>query len=123
MRRKSGEWMTKYDDRILEYIRENQTGRPVDIERDDFIYCSASYIGQRLKELEEHSLVDVSEGPVYQLTKKGRAYLIGAYDAEGEQYLHKVDPQRGARNYQWIQLQMEDLVDDAQQLIDEFSES
>lgn len=120
MRRKSGEWMTKYDDRILEYIRENETGRPVDIERDDFIYCSASYVGQRLKQLEEHNLVDVSDGPIYELTKQGRAYLIGAYDAEGNQYLHEIDPQRGVRNYQLIQLQMEDLVDDAQELIDEF---
>ena len=120
MLRKSGEWMTKYDDRILEYLRENETGRPVDIARDDYIYCSASYIGQRLKELKGHNLVADSEGPVYELTEKGSAYLIGAYDAEGEQYLHKIDPQRGARNYKWIQLQMEDLVDDAQELINKF---
>jgi len=120
MLRKSGEWMTKYDDRILEYLRENETGRPVDIARDDYIYCSASYIGQRLKELKAHSLVSASEGPVYQLTTEGSAYLIGAYDAESEQYLHKIDPQRGARNYQWVRLQMQDLVDDAEKLIDKF---
>lgn len=122
MRRKSGEWMTKYDDRILEYIRENETGRPVDIERDDFIYCSASYVGQRLKQLEEHDLVDVSDGPVYELTKKGRAYLVGGYDAEGNQYLHEIDPQRGVRNYRLIKLQLEDLVDDTQELVEEFDE-
>lgn len=120
MIRKSAEWMAKYDDRILEFLRENGTARPSDIARYDYIYCSSSYIGQRLRKLEENKLVEVKERPMYQISKKGRGYLIGAYDAESEKYLHEIDPQRGVRNYQWTQLQMEEFADDAKQLFEEF---
>jgi len=123
MIRKSGDWMTKYDDRILEYLRENNSARPADIARYDYVYCSSSYVGQRLRELTEHGLVTVQERPIYELTEEGRAYLIGAYDAETGQYLHEVDPQRGARNYEWTRLKMEEYADDARELFDRFSSS
>jgi predicted transcriptional regulator len=115
--------MTRYDDRILEYLRENNSARPADIARYDYIYCSASYIGQRLRELTEYDLVTAQGRPVYELTEKGRAYLIGAYNAETGQYLHEEDPERGARNYEWVQLQMKDYAKDAKELVDRFSSS
>jgi len=123
MGRKSGEWMTGVDDRILEYLYEKDPARPSEIARYDYIYCSPSYVGQRVRELNSHELVDVQNESIYQITKKGKAYLIGAYDAENEQYLHKVDPNRGARNYEWVKLTLEDYTQEAQNIFDRFSSS
>lgn len=120
MMRKSGEWMAGIDDRILEYLYENKPSRPSDIARDEYIYCSSSYVGQRLRELREYDLVAVQEEPIYEITDKGSAYLIGAYDAENEEYLHKVKPERGAKNYQWVELRLNDYTQEAKELFDRF---
>lgn len=123
MVRKSGEWMSGIDDRILEYLYEETPARPSDIARYDYVYCSSSYIGQRLRELREHNLVTVQEEPIYEITTKGSAYLIGAYDAEDGEFLHEVNPERGATNYQWVKLKLKDYTQEAQNLFDQFDSS
>lgn len=109
--------MTKYDDRILEYLREKGSGSSGQIVEYDYIYCSPSYVSRRLKELEKHELVEALGNGIYVLDEKGRAYLIGGYDVESGQYLHEIDPDEGARNYQWLQLKVEEWVDDAKRLV------
>jgi len=123
MIRKSGEWMTGVDDRILEYLYEKQPSRPADIARHENIFCSPSYVGQRVRELYSHDLVTVEDEPIYAITKKGKAYLIGGYDAENEEFLHRVDPDRGAKNYEWVKLKLDDYTREAENLLDEFKSS
>ena len=83
--RKQGEWMSKNDERILEYLCNNGRCRPRGI-RDglgrvnDGINLSTTYIDNRLEKLEAAGFV-VRDELDYEITQRGMDYLAGEFDA------------------------------------------
>jgi len=127
MIRKPGEWMTGKDDRILEVLykkhHDNIAVKPTDIANRDNIFCSPSYIGQRVRSLTKHGLAKEAERGRYEITEKGIAYIIGAYDAENEQYIHESDEFNRRTAYERIRLHLLDYRVEIDKLIDRFNET
>jgi len=85
--------MTLADDRILEYLREFDTGTPTQMADSGFVRYKRPYINQRLLKLVDHGLaVNVGNG-VYQITERGKAYLDGELDTAEDR---PDDPATGA---------------------------
>ena len=84
--RKSGDWMSIWDDRVLEYILENNSGTPTEIANSEYFHVSKQHISRRLNRLADHGLLNSLGNGVYQINKKGRHYLIGNFDAEEKKY-------------------------------------
>lgn len=80
--RKSAEWMVLADDRILEYLRENESGTPKEMEDSGLVRFSSQYIGQRCKKLVDYGLARHLGNGVYIITDKGENYLDGKLDAD-----------------------------------------
>lgn len=80
--RYSGDWMTLVDDRILEYLQENETGSPKKMKEQGPIRYSDAYIGRRCKRLVEEGLVRHLGNAVYTITSDGKAYLDGRLDTQ-----------------------------------------
>jgi predicted transcriptional regulator len=78
--RYSGDWMVLADDRILEYIRENESGRPTAMSRSGAVRYSRQYIHDRCKKLVEHGLLKHLGNGVYTITERGEKYLNGEID-------------------------------------------
>jgi len=72
--------MTIADERILEYIQENGSGRPKKMAESGYVRFSRSYVTQRCKELLEHGLVQHLGNGVYVLSEDGEKYLAGELD-------------------------------------------
>jgi hypothetical protein len=81
MVRKSGKWMSVWDDRILETLQEDQVQclPPIEIYNQEHILVSKPQVVRRLQTLEEHGLVE-GDGGYYLLTDRGRQYLSGEVD-------------------------------------------
>jgi Mn-dependent DtxR family transcriptional regulator len=75
--RKSANWMTIWDDRILEVIREEGSGSPTPLSEHDYIHISASQVSKRLKKLSEYGLLESLGNGVYVITPEGERYLDG----------------------------------------------
>lgn len=75
--RKSADWMTIWDDRILEVIREEGSGSPTPLSEHDYIHISASQVSKRLKKLSEYGLLEALGNGVYVTTPEGERYLDG----------------------------------------------
>jgi len=86
--RKSGDWMSIWDDRILEYIMENDSGAPTEIANNDQIHVSKQHVSHRLREIADNGLLDSLGNGVYQLNKEGEQYLVGNYDAQSHEFIH-----------------------------------
>ncbi|MFA9501539.1 PhiH1 repressor [Natrinema sp. H-ect1] len=86
--RQSGTWMTIWDDRILEIVRDEDAGRVGDLTDRDGIRISQSSVSRRCKKLAEHGLLTPLGNGVYTITERGEAYLDEEYDAENETYLN-----------------------------------
>lgn len=84
----SGEWMILADERILEYIRENESGAPTEMAESGHVRYSRQYIPQRSKKLVDHDLLQHLGNGVYVITDEGEAYLDAEYDAEAGRYLN-----------------------------------
>lgn len=80
--RHSGDWMTIVDDRVLEYIRENESGSPTAMKRDAPIHYSREYVHKRCKRLTEEGLLKHLGNGVYVITDEGEAYLDGKLDTQ-----------------------------------------
>jgi len=80
--RHSGDWMTLVDDRVLEYIREHESGSPTEMMREGPIHYSRQYIARRCKKLAEEGLIRHLGNGVYILTDDGEAYLDGTLDTQ-----------------------------------------
>jgi Mn-dependent DtxR family transcriptional regulator len=80
--RKSADWMTIWDDRILEVIREEGSGSPTPLSEHKHIHISASQVSKRLRKLSEHGLLQHLGNGVYVTTNEGESYLKGELDAE-----------------------------------------
>ena len=85
--RHSGDWMTLVDDRVLEYLLENETGSPTEMMNNGPIRYSSQYIGRRCKKLREEGLVRHLGNGVYTITDDGEAYLDSRLDTQTWRYL------------------------------------
>ena len=72
--------MTIWDDRILEYISENEAGSPTELAESGYVRVSNAHISRRLKKLSEHGLLKALGNGVYVITDRGEAYLDGELD-------------------------------------------
>jgi Mn-dependent DtxR family transcriptional regulator len=82
MDRKSGDWMSIWDDRLLEYVHKNGSGSPKEIEDTGRVHVSKSQTARRLKRLSEYGLLRHLGHGVYVMTDEGEAYLEGDLDAQ-----------------------------------------
>lgn len=80
--RKSGSWMTIWDDRLLEIIREEGSGTPSELASHEYVRITKSSVSRRLRKLAEHKMLDHLGNGVYVITDKGIDYLEGRLDAE-----------------------------------------
>ena len=87
MLRHSGNWMTLVDDRILEYLYENEAASPTEMMKGGPIKFSRAYIGRRCKKLKEEGLLREISDATYVITEDGEAYLKGHLDTEDWQYI------------------------------------
>lgn len=78
--RYSGDWMVLADDRILEYISEEGSGRPKAMADSGYVRFSRPYVTQRCKTLVEHGLLQHLGNGVYVMTDRGERYLDGEID-------------------------------------------
>ncbi|PSP38298.1 transcriptional regulator [Halobacteriales archaeon QH_7_65_31] len=86
--RRSGSWQSVWDDRILEWIRENDgTGTAKQIDDSGLVRVQKPHITRRLKKLTEHGLVKHVGNGAYLLTKEGEGYLDEEYDVERSVWL------------------------------------
>jgi AraC-like DNA-binding protein len=91
--RHSGSWQSVWDDRILEWIFENEgAGTASEMKTSDRIRISRSQISRRLSILAEHELLLHVGNGAYIITDEGEAYLHEEYDAEGGVYLSDPEP-------------------------------
>jgi len=81
--------MTIWDDRILEIIREEESGTSTKLADRDVVRVSQSTVSRRLQKLAEHGLLQPLPNGVYVITDEGKAYLDGEYDAERERYINR----------------------------------
>ncbi|WP_117365822.1 MarR family transcriptional regulator [Natrarchaeobaculum sulfurireducens] len=80
--RYSGDWMSLVDDRILEYICENDSGSPKKMKDEGRIRYSRQHIARRCRKLAEKGLLTHLGNGVYIITDEGEAYLKGELDTE-----------------------------------------
>ena len=73
--------MVAADDRILEYLSENETGTPKQMADSGNVRFSRSYITQRCKKLLDFGLIRHLGNGVYIITDEGQRYLDGDLDA------------------------------------------
>lgn len=80
--RYSADWMTLADERILEFIREHESGSPKEMKDSGYVRYSRQYISQRCKKLVNYGLLQHLGNGIYVITDEGRQYLEGELDAE-----------------------------------------
>jgi len=80
--------MTLVDDRVLEYLREHDSGTPTKMKREGPINYSRPYIDRRCKRLSEEGLVKHFGNGVYVITDDGEAYLDGRLDTQEWRYVN-----------------------------------
>lgn len=80
--RYSANWMVLADDRILEFIRKKESGRPKAMADSGYVRYSREYINQRCKKLVEEGFLNHLGNGVYVITEIGVKYLDGELDAE-----------------------------------------
>jgi repressor of nif and glnA expression len=71
--------MSLADDRILEYLRENETAGATEMSKNGVRY-SQGYISKRCKKLLNHGLIRHLGNGVYAITERGEKYLDGELD-------------------------------------------
>lgn len=74
-------WFTIADERILEFVQEQDGGSPKFIADDERIQFSRPYINTRMKMLESGGFLRQVGRGTYVLTDQGEAYLAGEFDA------------------------------------------
>ncbi|QZP38978.1 ArsR family transcriptional regulator [Halobaculum magnesiiphilum] len=80
--RRSATWMTLWDDRLLEIIRNEGSGSPTELSESDYIRVSPQHVSRRLSTLADHGLLTHLGNGVYVITEEGNRYLDGDLDAE-----------------------------------------
>ena len=88
--RRSGSWQSVWDDRILEWMRENDgSGTPKEIKESGLVRISQTHIARRCRKLAEHGLLTHIGHGAYVISEEGIAYLNEEYDAEEGYYLNQ----------------------------------
>jgi len=82
MDRKTASWMKREDERILEYLEEEEWVEPEMISRNAFTKVSTAHVCERLEMLRYAGLADTMGLASYELTGDGHRYLDGELDAE-----------------------------------------
>jgi hypothetical protein len=80
--RHSGDWMVLLDDRILEYLDENEAGSPSEIKRGTTTDNSRQHFARRCRRLAEEGLIREISNATYVLTDDGSDYLDGRLDTQ-----------------------------------------
>lgn len=80
--RKSADWMTIWDDRILEVIRDEGPTSPTPLSQHKHIHIGKSGVSKRLNRMRDHGLVHELGNGVYAITSDGESYLDGELDAK-----------------------------------------
>lgn len=73
--------MSIVDERVLEYLSENDPSAPKKIKEQAGIPYTREYVGERCIALADHEFLQPLGNGVYRITDRGRAYLAGEYDA------------------------------------------
>ncbi|MFC6973467.1 ArsR family transcriptional regulator [Halomicroarcula sp. GCM10025709] len=95
--RRSGSWQSVWDDRILEWIRENDgAGTPKKLKESGLIRVSQAHISRRCRKLAENGLLREIGNGAYVITEEGIAYLDEEYDAEEGVYISGNGPADGS---------------------------
>jgi len=91
--RRSGSWQSVWDDRILEWMRENEdAGTPKKLKESGLIRVSQPHISRRCRKLAENGLLREIGNGAYVITDEGEAYLDEEYDAEEGVYINGNGP-------------------------------
>ena len=77
----SADWMTIWDDRLLEILSEEGPAAPTPLSEHDHIHINASSVSRRLRRLADYGLVQHLGNGVYAISGDGEAYLNGELDA------------------------------------------
>lgn len=78
--RLDAEWMSRADDRILEYLSEWGPDTPKQMAEDGRVRFSRQHINARCKKLVPYQLLVHLGNGVYDITEKGEQYLAGELD-------------------------------------------
>lgn len=79
--------MTLLDDRILEYLSENEAASPTEMKNGGPLHFSRAYVGRRCRKLADEGLIREISDAVYTITDNGEAYLKGNLDTQNWVYL------------------------------------
>lgn len=79
--------MNLIDDRILEYLNENEAASPVEMKKGGPIKYDRAYIGRRCKKLRDEGLIREISDATYMITDDGIAYLEGRLDTGEWRYI------------------------------------
>lgn len=80
--------MTIWDERILEHLLDEKGTSVGELTEKENIRVTNTHVSRRCKKLAEHGLLQSLGNGVYAMNGKGKAYLVGKYDAETESYLN-----------------------------------
>ena len=80
--RQSGTWMTIWDDRILEILRDEGPLPVGELSKWGSVRISQSSVSRRCRKLADHGLLHAIGNGVYAITEEGEGYLDEEYDAE-----------------------------------------
>jgi len=78
--RKSANWMSIADERILEFLSEHDSGTPTSMSESEWVRFSRPHIHERCQRLKRHGLIRFLGNGVYTLTEEGQQYLDGELD-------------------------------------------
>lgn len=85
--RHAGDWMSLADDRILEYIHDNDRGTPKEMVEEGPIHYTPQHVARRCRKLADEGLLQHFGNSVYVITDAGEAYLDGRLDTQNWIYL------------------------------------
>lgn len=74
--------MTIWDDRILEYIAEEESGSPAELKESGYIRVTKSQVSRRMRRLAKYGMLQHLGNGVYVITEEGESYLRGDLDAD-----------------------------------------
>lgn len=80
--RLDADWMSRADDRILEYLSEWGPDTPKGMADDGRVRFSRQHINARCKKLVSYQLLVHLGNGVYDITKNGEQYLVGELDVQ-----------------------------------------
>lgn len=75
------DWMSRADDRILEYLSERGPSTPKEMTDSDYVRFSRQHVNARCKTLVDYGLLVHLGNGVYDITRTGEQYLAGELDA------------------------------------------